>query len=377
MEHPVGLATHGDTSAARFAAVPWRAFGDADGWDALARRPAEPNPFAERWCLAPSLTAFDPAGKVRLATLTVGGTLVGLMPVARSPRYERYPLPHVGNWLHANAFLGAPLVAAGHEHAFWRGLFDWVDTNSGAALFLHLHALPTDGPLYAALRDVCAADARPAAVVHRYERALLKSDLDPEAYFDGSMSAKKRKELRRQFSRLSDRGTVTFERHDDADDLDRWVAEFLALEHAGWKGAEGSAMLSEALKAHFLADALAGAAAAGRLERLSIRLDGRPIAMLANFIAAPGAFSFKTAYDESLARFSPGVLLQRENLALLAREGIAWTDSCAAPDHPTIERIWREKREIARVSIAIGGRARRVAAALLFRAETRAPLQGL
>jgi hypothetical protein len=99
--------------------------------------------------------------------------------------------------------------------------------------------------------------------------------------------------------------------------------------------------------------------------------------MLANLVAAPGAFSFKTAYDETLARFSPGVLLQRENLALLARDDIAWADSCAAPDHPMIERIWREKREIVRVSVAIGGRARRAAAALLFRAETGAPLEGL
>ena len=41
-----------------------------------------------------------------------------------------------------------------------------------------------------------------------------------------------------------------------------------------------------------------------------------------------------------------------------------------------IERIWREKRTIARVSIAIGGPLRRASAAALFRAEPRAPLRG-
>ena len=92
--------------------------------------------------------------------------------------------------------------------------------------------------------------------------------------------------------------------------------------------------------------------------------------MLVNFLTPPHAFSFKTAYDERFARYSPGVLLQRENLSIASREGIAWADSCAAPDHPMIDRIWREKREIARISIAIGGRARRAAAALLFRGET-------
>lgn len=377
MEHPVGLAASRSAQAHAFAVQPWRAFADTDGWDALAARAAEPNPFAERWCLAAGLEAFDDRGSVALATLVVGGRLAGILPLAHARRYERYPLPHVGNWLHPNAFCGVPLVAAGHEHAFWRGLLGWADGHAGGALFLHLEALPVEGPLYAALREVCAVEQRPAAVVHRHSRALLRSDLSPAAYFEASLSAKKRKELRRQFTRLSELGEVALERQHDAEGLDGWVDRFVTLEAAGWKGAEGSAIACNAGTARYFRDALAGAAAAGKLERLTLTLDGRPIALLANFVAPPGAFSFKTTYDEALARFSPGVLLQRENLALLAREDIGWTDSCAAADHPMIERIWREKREIARLSIAIGGPARRAAAALLFRAETGAQPRGL
>ena len=41
---------------------------------------------------------------------------------------------------------------------------------------------------------------------------------------------------------------------------------------------------------------------------------------------------------------------------------------------PAIERIWREKREVAHVSIAIGGKVRRMVGAAILRAETgRAP----
>ena len=120
-----------------------------------------------------------------------------------------------------------------------------------------------------------------------------------------------------------------------------------------------------------------GAAASGKLERLTMRIDGRPIAMLANFITPPGAYSFKTAYDEDYARFSPGVLLQRENLDLLARPEVAWTDSCAAADHPMIERIWREKRTMLRLSIAIGGKARQALARGIFRAERGSTLEDL
>ncbi len=377
MEHPVGLAQRGDAGTDGMAVVPWRDFADRSGWDLLADRAAEPNPFAERWCLDAALHTLDVAGDVQIAALSSGGALTGILPLARSPRYERYPLPHIGNWLHSNAFCGAPLVAPGHEHAFWRALLGWADAQPGTALFLHLEAMPTDGPVYAALRDVCLVDRRPAAVVQRYERALLQSDLGPDEYFEASMSAKKRKELRRQLARLSDLGTVRFDRREDGQGLSDWTDAFLALEAGGWKGAQGSALGCEPDKAAFFRAALAGAATAGKLERITISLDDRPIAMLANFLTPPAAYSFKTTYDESLARFSPGVLLQRENLALLARDDIDWTDSCAAPDHPMIERIWREKRSIARVSIAIGGRGRRTAAALLFRAETRSQPTGL
>ena len=371
MEQPLGFNPADSDDSARFAVLPWAELDDRDGWDTLAGAATEPNPFAERWCLEAGLRALDRRSEVRIASLTADGVLAGILPLIRRLHYERYPFPNLGNWLHSNAFCGAPLVAAGHEHAFWRGLLDWADAHAGVALFLHLEGLPADGPLYAALRDVCTASHRLAAVVHRYDRALLASQLSPQAYFDASMSGKKRKELRRQHNRLAEEGALALERSEDADGLAEWTDAFLALERAGWKGKEGSALACEPTKARFFADALAGAAAAGRLERLTLKLDGAPIAMLANFVTPPGVYSFKTAYDERYARFSPGVLLQRENLDLLEREDIAWADSCAAADHPMIERIWREKRTIARVSIAIGGPLRRAAAGTLIRAETR------
>ena len=93
--------------------------------------------------------------------------------------------------------------------------------------------------------------------------------------------------------------------------------------------------------------------------------------MLANFITPPGAFSFKTAFDERFARFSPGVLLQRENLALLEREGVDWCDSCASADHPMIDHFWRERRAIGRVNVGIGSGLRRTAFRAIAWAETR------
>jgi len=352
-------------------AVPWADIATPAAiarWDRLARGASEPNPFHESWYLLPALRALAPR-RVTLMCCEIGGDLVGLMPLAAARGYYGRPIPHLAGWTHPNSFLGAPLVARGAEHAFWTALLAHADRHAGAGLFLHLADLPLTGALADALRDVLARQHRAHGVVWREERAALASALSPEAYLEASLSGKKRKELRRQHARLSERGALTVVRQRDEADLAPWIEAFLALEAAGWKGGAGSALACAPATARLFRDALTGAAAAGRLERLTLRLDGVPVAMLASFLAPPLAFSYKTAFDESLSRFSPGVLLQRENLAILTDPRIAMTDSCASADHPMIDHIWRERRAVGRVSIAIGGALRRGVFAQIARWE--------
>src|SRR6202008_1639069 len=90
--------------------------------------------------------------------------------------------------------------------------------------------------------------------------------------------------------------------------------------------------------------------AAGRLQFLRLDTGGPCIAMLVNFLTPPGSFSFKTVFDEAFARFSPGVLLQRENLAILDRPDVRWMDSCAMDDHPMSDNMRTERRPIVRLT---------------------------
>ncbi|MHA7818990.1 MAG: GNAT family N-acetyltransferase [Erythrobacter sp.] len=340
-------------------------------WEALAANAAEPNPFFEPWFMLPSFEQFAGDDQARLFAHFAGGQLVGVLPLAQPPRYYGHAVPHLASWLHDNAFCGAPLVAKGNERGFWRALLAQADSRSRRAMFLHLSDLPAEGPLNVAIDAVLAEGGRRAVTVEKGERAMLASSLDPQDYLEQSMSAKKRKELRRQHKRLAEEGKLTVERSEGAEGIAGWIAEFLALESAGWKGEEGSALASSASTRAFFKDTLTRAAKAGRLERLALRLDGKAIAMLANFVSPPGVFSFKTTFDETYSRFSPGLLLQIENLQLLARQDVEWADSCAAEGHPMIERIWREKRTIVSRNIAIGGPLRRAAFRALMVYETR------
>ncbi len=329
--------------------------GIAREWDFLAANASEPNPFAERWYLASALEALDQAGRIKIAQFRVGGELVGLMPLEIVHGYAGVPVRFATNWLNHNAFLGTPLVRAGFERAFWRALLAELDRNSNGALFFHIDEMPIDGPIARGLEAECAAQGRRIGLVHREERALLEKGLSPAEYLETHVRGKKRKEYRRQHNRLSEEGALAFERGDGGEGLDEWIDEFFALERAGWKGQNGSALdCADDTRALFRG-ILHGAAQAGRLELLTLRLGGRAIAMLVTFLTAPGSFSFKTAFDEDYARFSPGVLLQIENLKLLEREGIDWCDSCAAQDHPMIDSLWAGRRSIGRWSVAIGG----------------------
>lgn len=350
--------------------VPWRALeNEVEAWDRLALQASEPNPFFESWYLLPSLRHLPGANGVMILRFERDGELSGILPIVRASRYYRWPVPQLSSWLHENCFCGVPLVAKGCEVPFWRAVLHWADRQPGTALFLHLRGMVLGGPLHAALEAVVACDGRKMAVVHREARAMLASDQPPDAYLEAALSGKKRKELRRQANRLADEGKVTFERDASCEGVDKWCDQFLALEAAGWKGRAGSALQCHESTAQLFRESLEGAAARGRLERLTLRLDGRPLAMLASFPTPPGSFSYKTAFDEEFARFSPGVLLQRENLAVLERRDIAWSDSCASADHPMIDHLWRERRAIGRVSIAIGGLLRRTVFNRFVRAE--------
>jgi len=366
------------SAAGSLRCVPWRALeNEIPAWNRLALEAGEPNPFFESWYLLPSLRHLPRTADVMILRFEMAGQLAGLLPVLRSPRYYRWPVPNLASWLHDNCFCGTPLVRRGAETAFWHALLGWADSAPGQALFLHLRGIPLEGPLHRALSQILTEQRRHCEVVLLEDRALLASNLAPDAYLETSLSGKKRKELRRQASRLAELGAVTVERHTDTDGLAEWCDAFLALEASGWKGKAGSALANHASTAHLFRDSLQGAAERGRLERLALTLDGRPIAMLASFLTPPGAYSFKTAFDESYSRFSPGVLLQTENLRILERSDIDWTDSCAAADHPMIDHLWRERRTMARLSIAIGGTVRRRLFRPFVRAETaRSPAGG-
>jgi hypothetical protein len=87
----------------------------------------------------------------------------------------------------------------------------------------------------------------------------------------------------------------------------------------------------------------------------SFELDGSPIAMSIMLESGARSHCWKISYDEQFASLSPGVQLTLEmSQAQLAMPAIELTDSCAAPDHPMINHLWRERIAMADVLLPIG-----------------------
>ena len=83
----------------------------------------------------------------------------------------------------------------------------------------------------------------------------------------------------------------------------------------------------------------------------AIYLDGQPVSMQIVLRAGTAAFTWKTAYDETLHDFSPGMLLLEEyTAALLADPSIAYVDSCSLDDSGFMA-AWGEREAMAEMWI--------------------------
>ncbi len=315
------------------------------------------NIFARPWLVQAGLQYCAPTDVLLAMVSNACGQLIGVVPLIPATRLGRFPLRHWQIWNHPNSFCAPVLIRNGQQSAFWDVLLTGLATASETAgrCALTIGDCPLDSAGYAALADVASKRGLAPTIVERHVRALAAGTAPLDGYWDTHVRAKKRKELRRQAARLAELGAVAVTALDAGDDLSRWIDEFLALEQGGWKGAAGSAMAAAPGTMAYFRAVVTAAHARACLSFIALRIDGRAIAMLVTLFDGDAAFSFKTAYDEGLARFSPGVQIQRDALSILSARGVSWADSCAAADHPMIDSIWVQRRAIGTVVVGLPG----------------------
>jgi len=334
-------------------------------WQELAARAAEPNPFYEPWMVLPALRAFASGGRVRVLLALAphpspskkgGWLLCGVFPVEIARRRAQL-------WKYPYCYLCTPLLRAGYEREAVSSFFDWLERH---APLVRLEDVPGDGPFRLLLVDELYRRRWPYAVSAWYTRALFKPAATGQEFLERSLNGKRRKELRRQRSRLAELGRLEVFELGPGEDPARSVEDLFRLESNGWKGRGKDAAIRKEAHRAYLLEMARQAHERGKLMMMGLRLDGRPIAVKYNLLAGEGSFAFKIAYDESFARYSPGVLLELDNVEKLhERKDIQWMDSCAAPERFMINHLWPDRREMQTLFFATGSVLASIAVALV------------
>lgn len=340
--------------------VEWRALPEmhdiADEWRDLAARALSPNVFYEP---AFALAAATPFGHDIGAVLVWSGgqprKLLGFFPARIETRRYGLKLPVLVGWTHRYGPLGTPLIereAAEPVIAAWLAHLAGDPDLPGLLL---LPVVPLAGPFTAALWPTLRRMQMSAADLSRHSRAMLAPPRGGRiGYIGQALGPRRLKELRRIGRRLADLGAVLFTTATEPVAVTAAFEDFLAAEVGGWKGKAGTAALLDHDISDFMQTALAGLAAEDKAAIHRILIDGRTIAAAITLRSAGGAWFWKIAYDEDFARYSPGVLLTIAlSEELLEDNDVIQADSCATPNHPMIDRIWRERLALCDVMIAV------------------------
>jgi len=331
-------------------------------WEDLAASALDPNVFYEPWMMMPALRNFGAAKQLLIALIFTAdparpGTplLCGLFPLECGRGYKGMPVKFLRLWRHKHCFLTTPLIRAGYERQTLEKFFDWLATDARSGALLEINMIAGAGPFHQTLTDCLYNSGKTNRAFDSHTRALFQPAADADTYLCAALSTKHLKMIRRQERQLSEIGRLEYDALTPNDDVAAWIEEFLQLEAGGWKGRESSALASNESERSYFKSIATEAFRRGRLVMLALRLDGRPIASKLNFLAGRASFTFKIAFDENYARYSPGMLLEVENVRRLhAQSRIEWVDSCADPLNFMFNRLWLARRTIQNLIISTG-----------------------
>jgi CelD/BcsL family acetyltransferase involved in cellulose biosynthesis len=326
--------------------------------DFLSNRAMEPNVFFASRFLAPAMPRLEERD-VRLAIIRDEAEgrsrLRFLMPFSIEKPGFAIGTPILRTWANPFGPLGTPLVDGENAAETIDNVLEAMGrADCGLPPVMVLPDLRLRGPFAQMLKAIAISRNLPVSTAHVTERPMLESLKDGETYLKGTIKASHMREMRRQWGLMGKTGTVAYSVARQPADIRMRMEEFLLLEASGWKGKKRTAMLSDRYRAAFAREAIDNLSAVDAARIHTIDFDGRAIASMVVLMMNGEAYTWKTAYDESFARFSPGKLLVAQLTEWhLDDANIVRTDSCALPDHPLMSRFWAEREEMGTLIVGL------------------------
>jgi CelD/BcsL family acetyltransferase involved in cellulose biosynthesis len=338
--------------------VQWRELSQlesiVDDWRELAARALVPNVFYEpAFALAAAPVFGRDVGAVLVWSGTAPRKLLGFFPARLEARRYGLKLPMLVGWTHPFAPFSVPLVEREAAEPVIAAWLAHVAGDTALPGLLLLPYLPEEGPFAASLAAILRRAQMPAADFNRHARALLAPRGNRSAYVEHALGPHQFRELRRTARRLNELGALLFTTATEPDPVAAATEDFFALEASGWKGETGAAAATNDEVRSFIKAAMRGLAAERKVAINRVFLDGRPIAVAITLRSGDTAWLWKAAYDETLARYSPGVMLAASLTEELVNDAsIERTDFCATANHRGMNRTWSERLALCDLMIA-------------------------
>lgn len=280
-------------------------------WADLERRALEPNAFLSPHFVLPATRELEPGLRpVILEVRRQDGLLAGLGVFRDRPPSLRCPLPHLGAFRTKHSYLCGWLVDRDHATQAMDAVLSML---SRRGTRWHGVVLPQT-PAEETHRLMLEAAARRGLRWFEYARrtrAMLDVAAAGEPAIE-ALSSSRRKTLRRKRRQLEESGVVEWQLISGADGAGRCVDRFLALENAGWKGAEGGSLLSSAAGEGFFRSMIAGFAREGRAFFTELSVGGQVVSSTCNLESGDEGFAFKIGWDPRFASMSVGTLNEIE-----------------------------------------------------------------
>ncbi|ACL61386.1 cellulose biosynthesis protein CelD [Methylobacterium nodulans ORS 2060] len=319
----------------------------------LAARAVRSHAFAE-----PAIVAAAAEGGQQVIVLLAWGkfsdvapsALVGAWPLVVRRRGLFSPVRTLASPLNPMCYVGSPVLDESCSVDVLRKFIVFI-RNSKLPPVLSLGDLYADDDHMKILEDAFATERVSYEVLGRRRRAKLQSELGGDAYLAETLSSQTRKKLNQKWRRLKEIDDVQEDcSRGRREDILSTLDEILSVEQAGWKGRRsdrGRAVLLDSGKAGFVRSAIRGMAEDDLVACRSIRLGGQLVAGQILLYSGLAAFTWLTAYDEKLSKYSPGILLLKfTTLALLNDPGVCFADSCN-PDHSGyMADMWRDHMDV-------------------------------
>ncbi len=282
----------------------------ADQWDRLVLESTLPSPFSSFVWQDTWWRHFGAKRQLRLYAWLDQGRLAGVAPLMRDRL--RIKLAPVRRLSLVGTGLSDRLDLLYHKKGakFFKALLERLTTEDSDWDLLELAEVPAQSPTVGLLRDLAARYDLPFETRLQSQCPFLELTPQTLAGLENS-----NKSLTRSRRRLAASGLVALHWAHQAQDVDFITRTARAVDQTSYKAEKGWSLWLNAAEGAFLEEILEKFATLGWLEFQALTLEGRPIAYLLSFALAGRVMAYTAAFDQSLAKLSPGAYLTALSMA--------------------------------------------------------------